>query len=428
MLLYILFLIASVFVGTELIGISSPLGQITIYRILAMGLPLVLFIQLWQRNPRLKIDHHNPATFIVGVYLFWILWAMISGAWAWQLKNWIQACFLLAIGVISILAIYLWVNDFKEWSKAISVAWLMMSLLVFWGLYEITTNHYILANLNKLDPHQVFDSYPWARIPITSFANQNDYATLLIAYLPLSLIMYTKSRLKFFRFSYLFMVILAIFLIYRSESRMILLSLILFFLIYFFLDYLWDLPNHWIKRAIVLSIIILIVLIVFIEPIRERMTDLFYIGGDIANTGDSRRVNLWRNGLIFLGQTFGFGVGAGNIEVWMQELAFFNVDGFTNIHNWWLEILVGYGVFVFIGYIISYILMIFYLFKLRHIVPKYLKSINHSLIAFLIVFIFASITSANNMLIEWHWVFFALIISYIKISNHRVKRNWGGRA
>ena len=39
-----------------------------------------------------------------------------------------------------------------------------------------------------------------------------------------------------------------------------------------------------------------------------------------------------------------------------------------------------------------------------------------SFFAFLIAFAFASITSANNMLIEWHWVYFGLIISYIKLA------------
>jgi hypothetical protein len=44
----------------------------------------------------------------------------------------------------------------------------------------------------------------------------------------------------------------------------------------------------------------------------------------------------------------------------------------------------------------------------------------NALITFLLVFIGASITSANNMLIEWHWVFFGLIIAYIGIMEAQV--------
>ena len=44
----------------------------------------------------------------------------------------------------------------------------------------------------------------------------------------------------------------------------------------------------------------------------------------------------------------------------------------------------------------------------------------NALITFLLVFIGASITSSNNMLIEWHWVFFGLIIAYIGIMEAQI--------
>ena len=96
-------------------------------------------------------------------------------------------------------------------------------------------------------------------------------------------------------------------------------------------------------------------------------------------------------------------------------LPFLPIDEFTNIHNWWLEILVGYGVIVFVLYVVSYGLLIQSLNRLRHHESKVIRQIAISFISFLVVYIFASITSANNMLIEWHWVYFGIMISFVKL-------------
>ena len=167
----------------------------------------------------------------------------------------------------------------------------------------------------------------------------------------------------------------------------------------------------WFGRGIAL----VIGSIILVPALRHKIASLVYLGGVYDMSGDEVRLNLWRNGLLFLGQTFGLGVGAGNIETWMAEFGFLDTEVIVNMHNWWLEILVAYGAIVFIAYVLMYSLLIYKLWKLRWKVSDPLRAVNNSFVAFLIVFIFASITSANNMLIEWHWLIFALIISYLKL-------------
>ena len=57
--------------------------------------------------------------------------------------------------------------------------------------------------------------------------------------------------------------------------------------------------------------------ILWLKPsLITKVTDLFYFGHQYQQlSGDTVRMNLWRNGLLFLGETFGLGVGLGNIEV-----------------------------------------------------------------------------------------------------------------
>ena len=53
--------------------------------------------------------------------------------------------------------------------------------------------------------------------------------------------------------------------------------------------------------------------------------------------------------LLFLYSAIGFGVG--NAEYYMANFAKYYTAGIINPHNWWLEILVDYGILVFVGYI-----------------------------------------------------------------------------
>ncbi|MBZ6526841.1 O-antigen ligase family protein [Aerococcaceae bacterium DSM 111021] len=412
---YLILIVATVFLGTEILAIPTPVAQITLYRLLVIGMIAILGYQINKQDPNIKIMPNNTATVITAVYLFWWVWGAVSVVWTLDVMNWFQAMFLLTLGISSVVGLYLWTNNLDTWKVLIKTIWIMMTLLALWGLYEIFTNHYIFANLEALDKNNTFTTQPSTRIPITTFANQNDYATLLLAYLPVNLIMLNLSRHSLRRYLYVIPILLTAYLVYRSDSRMILMSFALFFLLVLLLQFRWNIKRKYVVTGIVLMLILVIAVIIFIPTINDTVSHLFYLGGDFYNTGDSRRMNLWRNGLVFLAETFGFGVGAGNIETWMGRVPFLPIDEFTNIHNWWLEILVGYGVLVFVLYVMSYGLLIRSLNRLRHHESKVIRQIAISFIAFLVVYIFASITSANNMLIEWHWVYFGIMISFVKL-------------
>lgn len=416
MALYVCMLIATVFLGSEILAISTPVGQITLYRILALSLWPLLCIISYYRSSRWKINLHNLAWGHASVYLLWLIWGILSGVWALSLPHWIQGVFLLTVGVSSIVALTIFIRTKRQWYQALNVAWVMMSLLVLWGFFEVLTNIYLFADLEQLDPYNQFTSL-LNRIPVTTFTNQNDYATLLIAYISLTVMKIARARHWMAHVICGILLLISMFLIYLTDSRMILLSVILYFIIFGLLTFRVDItPRHGIMMMIIFAIS-LCFLIVLIPSLRERVGGLFYIAGDVVNTGDTRRMNLWRNGLLFLGQTFGLGVGAGNVEYWMGLTPFFEVNQFTNLHNWWLEILVSYGGLVFLLYVLNYGMMIRNLQSMRLRQHSVERRITNSFVAFMIVFIFASITSANNMYIEWHWVYFGLLISYLNVSH-----------
>lgn len=420
MLAYLIILVSSVFLGSNLIAVTLPVGQISIYRIFSLlVIPMVIFFLVKDRKS-FKIHRNSYAAGMVTVYLLWWVWALCSVLWAMSLGSWLQAMVLLTLGISSIVGIFLWTRDYVQWRTLIKAVWIMMTFLSIWGLFEITTNIYLLADLGKLDKYSTFVTQPWTRIPITYLANQNDYATILLATLPINLILMNTTKDSLKKFLTLLCMLLSTFLIFQSGSRMSLLMALAFYGIYVLLGVRWDFTR---KQVLTTGSIILTLAILgfaFVPPIRGMVTDLVYILPRPVISGDVGRMNMWRNGLMYLGKTFGLGVGAGNIEVWMEIFGPLPTNNIFNIHNWWLEILVGYGVFIFIAYVLGYALMIYRLFNLKKFVNRMHQKIMNALITFLLVFIGASITSANNMLIEWHWVFFGLIIAYIGIMEAQV--------
>ncbi|MBG9981677.1 O-antigen ligase family protein [Aerococcaceae bacterium DSM 111020] len=420
MFLLVIMMAMAVFLGTEILAIPSPIAQITLYRVLVFGLVGLTGIQLVMKQDHLYIHPHRVSTFAVGVFAFWWIWAAFSGVWSFDKMAWMQNMFLLTLGVSAIILIYLHIRRWEHLKYLMLGIWFMMTLLLIYGAIEITFNFYPLADLSKLDKYGTFDANPLSRIPVTVFENQNDYATMLLAYLPLNMVLYQESERGPLKLIALMLTVIAVYLIYRTQSRLVLLSTMIFFGIYLLQQFKWHVPRSGMRKMMGLVMILGVIAILFIPTLKNSIVRLMFSEGVYDLTGDEVRFNLWRNGLLFLAQTLGIGVGAGNIEPWMVVNGFYSTENIVNIHNWWLEILVAYGIVVFSLYCVMYGLLIHRLNVLRYHQPKEQHIINQSLIAFLVAYAFASITSANNMLIEWHWVYFGLIICYIKLSELQI--------
>jgi len=137
-------------------------------------------------------------------------------------------------------------------------------------------------------------------------------------------------------------------------------------------------------------------------------------------------MNLARNGLIFLYSTAGFGVGAGNAEYWMANFARYDTAGILNLHNWWLEILINYGIFVFIGYVVMYIGIILKLWHAWHkAVDRKERMIAEALLLAFIGFFFASISSSSIMAFNPQWLLFAFALAFLNWQL-RSQKGWLG--
>lgn len=126
------------------------------------------------------------------------------------------------------------------------------------------------------------------------------------------------------------------------------------------------------------------------------------------------RINLLRNSLIFLVNSCGFGVGAGNVEYYMANSQVYDIGEALNVHNWWAEILVNYGLFVFVGYVLFYLGLLTKLYKVHgKLINTSEKMICEALLVGLVVFFFACMSSGSIMTLRPQWIFFAFALAFL---------------
>jgi len=117
---------------------------------------------------------------------------------------------------------------------------------------------------------------------------------------------------------------------------------------------------------------------------------------------DGYRVSLIVNGIKSCVETFGFGTGT-LIEK-------------TPWHNWWIEVLSTYGVYIFVGYIIFYMKLFKNIFTFKEKSnDKDIKIISDSFCGFMAAFVIACISPASSLMIEWMGMIWALIICFENI-------------
>jgi teichuronic acid biosynthesis protein TuaE len=174
-----------------------------------------------------------------------------------------------------------------------------------------------------------------------------------------------------------------------------------------------------IKKFLFISVSITIVFTIFTvigmpsvyQKILSVLNKVLYFDFNATDSSDPIRVNLIKNGFEFLKHTFGFGTGAGNIEYWMANKSIYDTLLVTNMHNWWMEILTGYGVFVFVGYMWMYLTMTKGFFTaFMHSEDKFIQNVSIGLLCCMVAFLMGSVSSSSNITQEWLWVFWGVVV------------------
>lgn len=367
-------------------------------------------------------------------YLFWVLYAIISLQWALSKTDAIRHIVFLFFGFSLILFSVKYITDISLLKRLYNIWFIAYLTLILIGYWEhLTGNHLSVSGYNH---NTLAEDYSYVKIirvlycPTGVFRNPNDYATFLVLSIPFSFGFLKYSKNYLIRILSLFSIISSIYFLIITSSRA---NIIAFLVeISFFLLVISNLKQK-VKIFSIVLVMLSVVISLFPEFITTHITNIVYDFSFLSDFFDNNslgssgiRRNLIKNCLDFVYRTWGFGVGAGNAEYWITNFSKFNTNGILNPHNWWIEIMTNYGIFIFVGYFFYYFIIFYNIYINRKKSDnKNICMISDALLTSLIGFPIASVSSSSIISMKPQWLLFAFAIALINLrkNNFNLKSN-----
>lgn len=353
---------------------------------------------------KIRIRVHTNNKYSIVFFLLWLTYAMITLAWVKDYLSWIRAIYFIALGVLCIVT---YINIFNT-TKDVLAAFRLMSAMAAVhnaiGWYEITTGNYPF-----LDTERILKYSEWG-YPISTFRNTNDFATFMLFSVFIAYVCAANAQGKSKKLFYIAVMASSSYMVFQASSRANILGLIVASIVFVGLSMRnrnWRLG--FMTALAIMSVFLLINLTDVLKLVDEYLDLVFY-----SNRGSEHvRMNLIKDGLTFLKSTFGFGTGAGNIEYWMENHGVHNKSSVLRMHNWWMEILVSYGVIIFILYVIFYLKLFIDMYQIYCTSEdKENRSVSLGIFCCAAGFVIGSISASSNISVEWLWCFWAICIVY----------------
>lgn len=348
---------------------------------------------------------------------FWVGYGLLSLTWSASLTLAVRNIIFLLMGISVIFFSVYYFKKIEDLQKVQWIWFVIFSVLVILGFWEHLTGQHLMISKFYLSTNENI-----MFIPTGVFHNENNYATFLALGIPFVISLFRNNDRILFRFLGIETVAGAIYLIVVTGSRANILAVLLELTIFLLL-----IDKKQRIKLIFTLLICLVILIIFLPdsiqgffPTIYRETGLTVSQTKLNSGSLFQRVNLIRNGIYFLFSKAGFGVGAGNFEYYMSNFAIYDTEGYINPTNWWLEILVNYGIFIFVGYIIFYLSIIWKLRKIYYEKPsRNEKIICEGLLVSLIGFSFASISPSSMIVFRPQWLLFAFALTYLNYIHNK---------
>ena len=411
---FILFLVGAAFLSAKLISFDIGFFQLSIYRGVLAIAPLLMLLVRNDRAIAKLLQSKNIYSY--KFMLFWAIYSFFSVIVVKDFTAWARSLSFLIAGVFSILIIGIYLTNKKTLYRAFMIIEFFVMMYCLHGYYEIITGDYRYIDevgqsfYNQMSINKIIIGM---LVPVSVFGNPNNFGFFCVVGFYVSMICSKISTSKLTSAYCLFAGISSVVLLLLSQSRSALHGFLLSLL---YLGILFIINVSIVKKMFLITIVFFAsVGYVFWTPFLGDYYDpiiILFISGEYGES-ENIRINLIQNGLIFLKDSWFLGVGMGNIEYHMEYYAERYVSAVTNMHNWWIEILVSSGIFVFAGYIIMYIKNVL---LLQHVARKADCSENRfiakALLGFMIAFIVGSMGASTNITEEWLWVFWGIVFAF----------------
>ncbi|PTM56720.1 O-antigen ligase family protein [Desmospora activa] len=377
--LHLLFhlMVAFALLGPTL-GIPLPgLFNITFFRVAFILLAAGLLVH-WVKNHTPAFGHFRPIRWFTAFTAFWFFYAAISLTWVANLPYGIRYITFLGTMLLLTLSFPLFIKGTDMLKQTVKVMFGVFAVIVVFGVFEALTFFHLPSSRYYGTDVSAVTSF---------FNNQNDLATavnLALPFLAAAMVMLPLTRIG--KVTVYITGILALSCLFITGSRsnsmfgLPLITVLWLGLIPFVLPrkQWWNRKNLF-QGALLLTAAAVIVSgltsTLLADHTRTKLSTSLGIVQDLKGSwtpfsgeqtvepeideppsGDksvSIRKYLIANGLNFLVESHFLGVGAGNVEHYMAGAP--GVEDKTNIHNWWMEVLVNFGLLIFILYMGFYL-------------------------------------------------------------------------
>lgn len=336
------------------------------------------------KNNRAKINSYSLFLCI------WFFWSLFTYFWSIDENLWLSNCIILGIALgYTIISDY-YLSSIVNKNRLFKLIVIIGIIHLVISFFEMVTGLYFFTD-NNVEMYR-FLTEGW---PVSFFYNPND---LSVFYTFLFIIILSvgeefKFKLNFngkiwqvFRPILLILLLLLTLIIdARISSAVMILSILLNYLIK--AD-----RKYFVVVNVSLFLLSVLGLLFLFTPILSGLLLSFFE----ADASTQTRVILIQIGLDLLKDSNFVGLGAGQYRAFIGQ----------EIHNWWIENLVNYGVIFFVGYLIYYI---------KKLIGSYVlafRTKNKSIIMcfiWLVIFIFASVASSTTFDKMWIWIANAII-------------------
>lgn len=373
---------------------------------------------LLQRQFLLKLGIGGFLTFLA----FWLVWAAGSLVWAADKVAGIRYLIFLVMMVSVTVGTVLAVNSLKMLRIALLILLLTFLAAIGVGLLEILTDFRLPTSGMIGVPAR----FQWR---VTSFFyNTNNFATYIALWLPFLIAPAFFTRRVMVLAAVAICTSLSVVCFMRTGSRANLLAVSLVALtLLLALALRRGVRIKW--WQVILGIMVLLVAglamyLPFGGPftvlnLPEKGIEAWHIGTLLdqitAGTGSGgARISLITNGLTALVQSGLLGVGPGNAEYHVQRMP--GTERIYRLHNWWMEVLVNGGIFVFGGYLIYYGALLYNLFQVTvKAENELLAYAGISLLAALVGYSVGALGPSSAIHFTPMWIHFGLALAVINL-------------
>lgn len=406
------------FIGFSLRFFVINLGPFSIfpYRVLLPLLWLISLLYVFINHGKISINHIKIKPYIWFLML-WFSYAVLSLIWAASPIDAAKEIIILFMGISTIFFVVYYFTDIEH-LKLLYYLWLLALVASTGvGIWNCVTGQTLI-------PGEYVIRLPGGRFGPTSFyAFPNNFAVFLSLSIPFALTFIRYYNRFIARFLFVVVLLLAFLLLIATTARSCYLA-VLSSIVFWFLFLLK--PKAKFRVLAIASLIILLLFISFTKNVLYIYSIVYEQLASIGSTWEIQgtslylRINMIKNGLHFLIKSWGVGVGSGNAEYYMSHLSVYDVGGNPYVHNWWIQILTNYGIFIFGCYIAFYINLFLNLYRAHcKLVDSREKMICEALLIGMVAFFFAGMSTGTITYFIPQWIFFAFALAFLNY--YRIK-------